>query len=74
MAQYCRYCAFAFEGDCFYCGELNKVLSDSQLKHTNNCAHYVLSELGDVESGRTYKSRKPKRNLEVDYYQLMLEM
>lgn len=74
MAQYCRYCAFAFEGDCFYCGEFEKVLSDSQMRHSNNCSHYVLSDLGDVVTGRAYKPRKQKKNSEIDYFQLMMEV
>lgn len=73
MKQYCRYCAFCFEGDVFFCGEHDKVLSERSIKRENHCSDFVLSELGDVESGRQYKPRKEKRedgeqiSMEVQY-------
>ena len=60
--QYCRYCAHCFEGDCFYCNAKEKVLSREDIRRTNNCAEYVVSELGDVETGKQYVPRKRKHN------------
>lgn len=74
MAQYCRYCAFAFEGDCFYCGKLDKVLSEHSIKSKNNCQSFVLSDLGDVETGRQYQPRKSKPQDFNNYEQIKLEV
>ena len=60
MRQYCRYCAHCFQGDCFYCNEYDKVLSDSQVRKANTCERFALSDLGDVETGKQYKPRAQK--------------
>ena len=64
--QYCRYCAFCHDGDAFYCGEHEKVLSEAYIKTPNRCPDYVMSDLGDVETGRKYQPRreKPKEDVE----------
>lgn len=59
MAQYCRYCSFCVYGDVPYCVDHNKVLTDKMIRRTNKCKDFNLSDLGDVESGRQYKPRKP---------------
>lgn len=60
MKQYCRYCSHCSQGDCFYCNIFDMELSESSIKRPNKCKEFNLSELGDVESGRQYKPRKPK--------------
>lgn len=54
----CRYCAFCFEGDCFYCGELERVLSEKSIRRENRCARFAVSELGSVETGKMYHPRR----------------
>ena len=45
MAQYCRYCDYAFKGPwvchCLYSGDVH--LTRTQVKHTNNCKHFKLN-------------------------------
>ena len=60
MAQYCKYCSWCIEGDCFYCTEKDKVLGDKQIHHTNKCKSYVESEMGSIIDGKKYKPRKKK--------------
>lgn len=61
MSQYCRYCAFCTNGDTYYCGEHDEVLTASYVKRANNCKDYALSELGDVDTGKQYKPRPRKK-------------
>lgn len=58
MAQYCKYCSWCIEGDCFYCIEKEKVLSDKQIHYTNKCTEYVESEMGSIIDGKQYKPRR----------------
>lgn len=63
MTQYCRYCAFCFEGDGYFCSEKKEqdaYLSDNKIRQVNHCKDFVLSELGDVITGRQYTPRKGK--------------
>ena len=58
MKQYCRYCGFCSEVDGgYYCGEHEKLISESQIKHANNCKDYGYTDAGDVISGGQYKPR-----------------
>lgn len=57
MKQYCRYCAHCFEGDTFFCGEHDEVLSETQIKRANQCKDYTYSTLGDVLTGKQYQPR-----------------
>ena len=72
MKQYCRYCAFCFEGDTFYCSEHDKVLSESAIKRQNKCKDFAF-HVEDVLTGRQYKPRREKRedgeqiSMEVQY-------
>ena len=63
MAQYCRYCAFCFEGDTAYCSVKDRPLSDKKVRKPNNCHDYAESELGDYQTGRTYQ---PKPQTKAD--------
>lgn len=69
MAQYCRYCAFCFEGDVAYCSVKDRPLSDERVRRVNHCHDYAESELGDYQTGRTYqpqqqtKQPKPEHDL-----------
>ena len=55
--KYCRYCAFCINGDCYYCTDHDKVLT--RVDKATNCADFVMSELGDVDTGKQYKPREP---------------
>ena len=66
--KYCRYCAYCISGDCFYC-----TCKEIELKHINkstNSLQFVLSEMGDVETGKQYKPRSTKEK--QSEYQLKL--
>lgn len=54
--KYCRYCAHCICGDAYYCTEFDKVLND--VKSAVSCSGFVLSELGDVDTGKQYAPRK----------------
>jgi hypothetical protein len=56
--KYCRYCAFCIVGDCYYCTCKEKELN--RIDRATNCKEFVLSELGDVETGKQYKPREKK--------------
>lgn len=60
MRQYCRYCAFCIEGDCFYCTDKDMVLSKKKIRRVNHCKGFALSDIGDVITGRKYTPRKGK--------------
>lgn len=53
--KYCRYSAFCISGDTYYCTCYDKVLKS--VNRVTSCAGFVLSELGDVDTGKTYKPR-----------------
>ena len=58
MKQYCRYCGFCSEVDSgYYCGEHEKLMSESQVKRANNCKDYGYTDVGDVISGGQYHPR-----------------
>lgn len=58
MKQYCRYCGFCSEVDGgYYCGEQGKLMTESQIKHANNCKDYGYTDVGDVISGGQYHPR-----------------
>ena len=58
MKQYCRYCGFCCEVDSgYYCGEHEKLMSESQIKRANNCKDYGYTDVGDVISGGQYHTR-----------------
>ena len=70
IKQYCRYCAFCCYGDIPYCTEHDKELTEKYIKRENHCADFVLSEMGDVETGKPYNPRrKDKQN---NYEQLKI--
>ena len=77
MKQYCRYCAFCFEGDGFFCSnspdntEPDKYMTEEQIKRVNHCKDFELSALGDVISGRQYQPRKKKSQI-YDFLQYSL--
>lgn len=53
--KYCRYCAFCVNGDCYYCTCHDKVLNT--VDRVTSCPDFVMSELGDVDTGKPYKPR-----------------
>ena len=71
MKQYCRYCGWCFEADDFRCGNHPKGkqlrMTRQQINRENHCPNFVLTDLGDVETGKPYKPqkvRKPRRIIE----------
>lgn len=69
--KYCRYCSFCILGDCYYCTEKGKVLK--RIDKAVNCDDFVLSELGDVETGRQYQPRSPKEKSNTEQISLFAE-
>ena len=70
--KYCRYCAFCINGDCYYCTDHNKVLN--RVDTPTSCPDFVMSELGDVDTGKPYKPREPKETDNVvNLQQITLE-
>ena len=61
MKQYCRYCAHCFEGDAYYCTEHEHVLTETQIKRTNQCKDFAPSDLGDILTGKQYQPRDSRR-------------
>jgi len=46
LAQYCRYCEYAFkdhQSPCVYCAERGRFINRKQAKNTNNCKHFCLN-------------------------------
>ena len=70
MKQYCRYCAFCFEADDFRCSNhpdrKNPHWTREQINRPNNCPNFVLSDLGDVETGKLYRPREYSRRVKSD--------
>lgn len=62
MKQYCRYCAFCCEGDCYYCTVYDKTLNDEQIKRSNKCKEFAQTD--DIITGKIYKPRKPKKAIQ----------
>ena len=54
--KYCRYCAHCISGDTYYCAGFEKVLHN--IKSAVNCSKFVLSTLGDIDTGKPYKPRE----------------
>ena len=63
--KYCRYCAFCFKADDFRCSNHPRGeqphWNREQINRETRCKNFVLSDLGDVETGRQYARRKAKR-------------
>lgn len=62
MAQYCKYCSYCIDGDCYYCTAKEKVLGDEQIHHTNKCKLYIEAFDGSVIDGKKYQPRKRREN------------
>lgn len=67
MKKYCRYCSFCISGDCYYCTKHEKVLL--KVDKIVNCKDFILSEMGDVDTGRQYKPQNRQKQ-DIDYEQL----
>ena len=68
--KYCRYCAYCISGDCFYCA--CKEIELKRIDRITNCKEFVLSEMGDDETGKQYKPRSTKEKQSETEYQLKL--
>ncbi len=60
MKQYCRYCANCTFGDCIYCNELNKCLTEEQAKRTNKCKSFEFNEIDVFDMNKKYDPIKKK--------------
>lgn len=69
--KYCRYCAYCICGDVYYCTEHEKVLNN--VNKVTSCENFVLSELGDVDTGKSYKPHEPKEVTNAVTQQALLE-
>lgn len=62
MKQYCRYCANCVYGDCVYCCEHKKEMSEASAKRINHCKDFIFNEIdalgGDLD--KKYKPREKK--------------
>ena len=62
MTQYCRYCVYCFEADDYRCSNHPKGIephwTEADIKKVNKCKNFVLSDLGDIITGRPYRPRK----------------
>lgn len=73
MKQYCRYCAFCIEGDCYICTLHEKELNEDKIKRSNKCSDFDLSVMGDIITGKQYKPREPRKPDDVRNLQLKFE-
>lgn len=61
MKQYCRYCSHCFQADEdeFRCSDHPKEKqphwSRLQINRENHCPNFALSDLGDAETGKSYR-------------------
>lgn len=72
LKQYCRYCGFCSSGDVYYCSAHDKLLRESTIKRANKCRDFVLSDLGDVDTGKQYKPQNKRTEILCDYVQMSL--
>lgn len=79
MNQYCRYCAHCFQADEdeFRCSDHPKGdqphWTRKQINHQNHCPNFVLSDLGDVETGKKYDPIEKERIIfKTKYEQLSI--
>lgn len=70
--QYCRYCGFCLSGDVYYCSAYDKLLRENTIKRANKCRNFVLSDLGDVDTGKKYKPQNKQTESPCNYEQLSL--
>lgn len=72
MKQYCRYCAHCIRGDFpYYCTEKKIVITKGQVMGINKCNLFILSENGDVDTGKQYRPHiKEKKAPFIDYVPL----
>ena len=70
MKQYCRYCSFCFCADDYRCSNHPKGKqphwTEDQIKRENHCKNFVLSDLGDVITGKQYQPRNNTEKCETD--------
>lgn len=59
MNQYCRYCAFCIDGDWFYCTDMDKILSENDIKRANKCPSFALSKKYQPRAKRGVKDGAP---------------
>lgn len=64
MKQYCRYCAFCFEGDGYFCGHKSKYLSIDKIKRENKCKEFALAPEGDIITGKHYHPQERQDKLD----------
>ena len=60
MAQYCIYCSEMVCGDFNYCRAKDRLYSDTQICHTNNCKDFKLMPIDARGTGNVYKPREAK--------------
>lgn len=68
----CRFCAFAFESDVYFCGAHEKCLSESGIYRENKCPEFAESDLGDFRTGKMYAPRSRVKRI-LDGQQTMFQ-
>ena len=71
MKKYCRYCSWCVTGNGNYCTCHDKRLG--RLDRVTNCKDFDLSPLGDVDTGRQYKPRKKREDVEPQGEQVTID-
>ena len=69
--KYCRCCAFCISGDCYYCTLHDKVLNT--VDRVTSCPEFVMSVMGDVDTGKPYKPKKPKTTENSSFEQIRID-
>lgn len=70
MKQYCRYCSNMCCGDANWCDVKEETYSDSYIKHTNNCKHFVFNPIDALQEN--LKGYHPRKNNKIDEHQTKL--
>lgn len=74
MRQYCRYCNNLVAGNGTYCTVLNKEMSDSKAKHTNNCKHFEFNPMDAFAETSGYKPRTQRAIKRSDGEQMQIAL
>ncbi len=64
MRQYCRYCAWMVCGDCCYCQQKAKEMTERQICASNSCKMFEFVPEDALGTGHKYTPRK-KRSKQV---------
>ena len=72
MKQYCRYCANCVYGDCVYCSEHKKVMSEASAKRVNHCKDFIFNKIDALGCDLDKKYKPREKIVKIDNGQLEL--